>query len=340
MPGILDLFENQGDPNGPPTPANLTAALHDALGAHGYETQPPDPGAGAPGQGVAPDPAAGAPLAPPAPSQAQEPPPAAPAPAPPVVGPPPVPDPFATMTAEERAELLMLRQGLMDPERQAHIRRAYLGVTETPPPPAPEPQLPADVDPESFEAQLWRSQQETQRQIAQLAQQTARAQEQTEAQRAQAAANAAGARFAQRYGAVLTQDEIAGIARTAGSRGLPQAMVSARVAQMGGRPPTQAEIEDAMVESLEFVLRSDNTLLARVLGTGQPAPPPGPPTVSPTLDNKRVLTALSTGASPAGEPTPRPPLEHRPDGRLTEASRSQMMEQIVAGMRGGEGQGA
>lgn len=343
MSSILELFEQGrgGDPNGAPSPSNLDAALNQVMADRAAASVPrgtmPEPGAPA-----SPDPTGSAP--PPVPpvrdgGEVTPPPPvepASPAPTPPAA---PV-HPFADLSPVEQAELEVVRQALMDPERRRAIQAAYLGVA-TPAagePPAPSaPALPDEIDPDSFEAKLWRAQQEQAELLARVAQSQQAVQQQTEEQRARSAAQSAGRRFTERYGTVLTQAEIEMVARTAGSLGLPQAFAASN----GG------DIDRAMDDSLEFALRRTDALLARVLGA-VPSPsatapafapqvPAGPPQVSPNVERQRVLTALSTGASPAGETAPqRPALEHRPgDGRLTEASRSNLVEEIVASMRGG-----
>ena len=92
-----------------------------------------------------------------------------------------------------------------------------------------------------------------------------------------------------------------------------------------------------MTKSLEFVLRSNDQLLAKVLGAPAPAPVPTGQTPE-SQGRKRVLTALSSAASPGGDVPQRPAIEHREDGRLTEKSRLNVVEELVNRMRA-EGEG-
>jgi hypothetical protein len=269
-------------------------------------------------------------------------PPAAPAPLPPAPvlpdpgltrePPPPPADLFASMSDLDRQELLAIRQALADPERQQAIRRAYLGVetpVSAPPPPPAKATLPEDVDPDSFEAKLWQQNQDLQARLDQLTQGVQQQTQQTEAERANAAARKVTADFAGRYGDKLSPEEIQAVCAQAGAQKLPEAFL----------PTTGGNLEAAMTKSLEFVLRSNDTLLAKVLGA--PAAPPVDPNArsAASVDRTRKLTALSSAASPGGDVPTRPPIEHREDGRLTEVARTNVVEELVRKMRA-EGEGS
>lgn len=263
----------------------------------------------------------------------------------PVVEPPAAPvvadDPFAAFDAERRQELMILARSLDDPERATEIRRAYLGVREqaaaTPQAP-PEPQLPEHITPQSFEADLWRQNQTLSRQIEEIRAAQSQTTEQTALERARQAANSASQRFIARYGNALSRAEIEAVHKVAGNRALPDAMIRSN----GG------DVEKGMYDALEFVLRSTDTLLGRVLTGPSPAAlaaaaaPAQPAVQTPILgrtaeamDNARLLTALSTGANPVGAPPPRAPLEvdHSGGGRMTEQSRQRLISEVVGQMR-------
>lgn len=265
--------------------------------------------------------------------------------------PAPVADPLAALDAERRNELEIIARSLQDPERADAIRRAYLGVqapaAEVPAPApavAPEPQLPDHITPESVEAELWTQNQTLLRRIDAIEQQSVQSQQATVLDRARAAANTASQRFISRYGSVLSRDEIEAVHKVAGNRRLPDAMIGAR-----GGPETPGAIEEGMYEALEFVLRSTDTLLTRVLSgqapvgaapavSGPPgAAPPAPP-VTNSSETKRLLTALSTGANPVGQAPVRQAVQvdHAGGGRMTEVSRRQVVDQAVAELRGQE----
>jgi hypothetical protein len=251
----------------------------------------------------------------------------------------------------ERHELLLIHQGMRDPERQAAIRRAYIGGETQPPvgpppsvppavaPPAPpELKLPEDIDPQSTEAQVWFAQQDQARQLAEIRAQVTAQATATAEQNAQVAARNATNAFAQRYGGTLSQEEMQWVCQMAGYQNLPDIFASS--------DPKLSQ-EQAMTKALEFQLRSTDSLLAKVLGgaappaTGIPAPPPLPPGApapvvypgqTPEADaRKRYLTAVSSAASPSGEAPVRQPIAHRADGKLDERSRMQMIQEMTGG---------
>ena len=312
---LSDLFGigAEGEGETPFDPANFSTAL-DAIMADRYPSADPPP------------------VDPPPVDEVPPPPPVLPPPAQlPVDPPPPIaadapPDFFSTLSDLERAELLAVRQALVDPERQGAIRRAYLGVptdapvAQAPPPPPPAPPaLPEHVDPDSFEAQIWRELQESRAEITALRQGVTAQSAQTEAQLANAAARKVTAEFAGRYGDKLSAEEIQAVCSMAGAQRLPEAFL----------PTTGGDLEAAMGKSLEFVLRSNDALLAKILGAPV-APPSALPGHSPAdAERQRKLTALSSAASPSGEVPVRKPIEHRPDGRLTEESRQAVLAQMV-----------
>lgn len=308
MSSIQDLFGdlglNEEGSNAPFDPSTLNDVLDNIMRdrpvAGAPEGYVPDPPATLPDPGLAPTP------------------------------PPVAPDLFSGMNDLERQELLAIRQAMADPERQQAVRRAYLGVGEPAPvaaaPPPPAETLPEDVDPDSFEAKLWKQNQTLMARVEELSQGVAHREAQTDAERAQEAAKRVTAAFKTRYGDRLSDAEIMAIASTAGARKLPDAFL----------PTTDGNIEAAMAQSLEFVLRSDDALLAKVLG--QPAATPGVPGHTPeAADRQRKLTALSSAASPTGDVPTRQPLTHRPDGRLDEGSRNSLIATMMGKLNEGEG---
>ena len=256
-------------------------------------------------------------------------PPEAPPSPPPTVAPevqtPPA-DPLANLGELERLELSQLRQALADPERALAVRRAMLGVEAPPaaavptpaaPVAAPVPTLPEEIDPGSFEAQLWHQNQEMQRQLAEIKAGQEQTQERTEQQVVQQAARMATTNFAARYAGKLSKEEIEAVCQHAGLQKLPEAF----------RPVSQTW-EEAMDKALEFTVRSNDGLLAKVLGmTPVVNPPPG----ADTINTKRQLTALSSAASPSGEAAQRAPIEHRGDGKLSEKSRLALVQEMMSG---------
>lgn len=368
LDSILATRPIAGAPDGYVSPARPPAPISDGeTGAAGGGYQPVAP--------VAPEtpPASPPPFAWPAGPSSEVPPPAPPpappvapaAPAAPTTPAPPAavpPDPFAGtafagMTALEAQELSLLRQSLRDPERAAAVRRAYIGGPSDPspfgappapsaavpaaPPAAPEA-LPEDIDPRSFEASIWHAQQEQARQLEAVRAQMETQNQQTERQLELAAAQAAVQSFTARYGNALSPEEIAWVCQTAGYQKLPEAFGSAN---------PQLTKEQAMGQALEFQLRSTDTLFNKIISAPPPAPatapaapppmPPGVPVVQPGQTpeadaRKRYLTAVSSAASPSGEAPVRQPIGHRPDGKLDERSRMQLVQEMTSGGAMGE----
>jgi hypothetical protein len=256
-------------------------------------------------------------------------------PAPPPAATPPPADPLGDLNEMERLELSQLRQALSDPERALAVRRAMLGVeapqaVAAPTPAAPVaavPTLPEEIDPGSFEAQLWTQNQEMQRQLAEIKAGQQATTEQTEQQIIGQAARMATSNFATRYAGKLSKEEIEAVCQHAGLQKLPEAF-----------RPVSNTWEEAMDKALEFTVRSNDGLLAKVLGmTPVVAPAPG----ADTIANKRQLTALSSAASPSGEAAQRTPIEHRGDGRLSEKSRLALVQEMMSGgsITGSPGEG-
>lgn len=247
--------------------------------------------------------------------------------APPASAPVPPADPFATMSELERLEILQYRAALADPDRALAVRQAMLGLPQTvgpvavaPPVAPPAPTLPEEFEPGSAEAQLWQSNVDMQREIAELRQGQQATNQQTEQDQMNGAARRAVNAFTAKYGARLAPDEIQAIAQLAGMQKLPEAL-----------RPTVDNWDEAMTKALDFTLRSNDALLGKVLGA--PAAPPVDPTVrTPEATQRgRQLTALSSAASPAGDSPTRAPIEHRADGKLSEKSRLQLVQEMVNG---------
>jgi hypothetical protein len=344
MSSIFELF---GDPSladeagdAPFDATNLDKVLDEVIASRpvagrpvGYDPST-DGGASAPtsdGEGTAGAEGGTAGGAAPVPPEAPPPvpPPATPPPA--AQTPPPAAEPFADLTDMERLELSQLRQALGDPERALAVRRAMLGVEAPPLPspesaaasaPVPEPTLPEEIDPTSFEAQLWHQNQAMQRELAEIKAGQQQNQQLTEQQIVQQAARTATNSFATRYAGRLSKEEIEAVCQHAGLQKLPEAF----------RPVSQSW-EEAMDKALEFTVRSNDGLLAKVLGvTPAAGSTPAPGQRSAEADTRgRKLTALSSAASPSGEATTRVPLEHRGDGKLTEKSRFALVQELVNG---------
>lgn len=342
-PSIRDLF---GDPDldepggdAPFDPSNLQGMLNDVLSGR--------PVAGAPAGYVSEgEPLAGDGTPPPAPldaapveggTDAAVPPPAASTP--PTSVPPAATDtptgasPFNDLSDTELLELYEVRKALQDPERAVRIKQAYLGIDGAPPaaaPPAavapPVPTLPEHIEPGSFEAQMWQENQDLRAEMREVKGLVTQQGAQTEQQRSLAAAEAAGRNFTAKYGDRLSADEIRAVAQLAGAQRLPNAFMSAG-----------DSVEQAMERSLEYVLRSNDVLLGKVLGAPSvPAVPQFPGNAPAANDRKRVLHALSSAASPAGEQPTRTPITHREDGRLSEQSRLTVVQELVNRMRGSD----
>ena len=352
MSSIFELFGDPdlaGDDAGAAfDPSNLDKVLDEVIAKRPVAGRPNGFAPGEPGSAVpSPDgeghgtegegPGATAPVppeAPPSPSPVS-PTPAAETPPPPT----PAADPFLGLSDIERLELIQYRQALADPERALAVKRAILGVPEAPaasaaaaPPAPPAPTLPEDIDPSSFEATLWQQGQEMMAQLAELRAGQQASTQQTEQERMNAAAQRATQAFVARYGARLSQDEIAAIAQHAGMQKFPEAF-----------RPVSATWDEAMDKSLEFVLRSNDGLLAKVLGGPAPAAP-APGARTPESDARgRKLTALSSAASPSGEAATRVPIESRGDGtgKMSEKSRLALVQEMMSGggITGSPGEG-
>jgi hypothetical protein len=342
---VSSIFELFGDPSLQDEdggavfdPSNLDKVLDQVIANRPVAGRPDGFAPGAPGSAVPqPDgetgteggdpgpPASVPPEAPPASPPAAETPPAVPA------------DPLGNLNEMERLELSQLRQALSDPERALAVRRAMLGVeappvTAAPTPAAPvaaTPTLPEEIDPGSFEAQLWHQNQEMQRQLAEIKAGQQATTEQTEQQIIGQAARTATSNFATRYAGKLSKEEIEAVCQHAGLQKLPEAF-----------RPVSASWEEAMDKALEFTVRSNDGLLAKVLGM-QPVIADPNQRSPEAMSTARKLTALSSAASPSGEAAQRTPIEHRGDGRLSEKSRLALVQEMMSGgsITGSPGEG-
>ncbi len=331
MPSIGELmgFDTPDGESASLDADKLMAELDAGLGRHmsatatetGEEVTPPEP------------------IEPIEPPPADEPPPPADAAPEPVEPPPPTPGPFEGLTQADIDGLLALHRTMTtDPARRDAVLRAVRGEAEPPPVAAapepiepPPPTLPADIDPDSVEARLWETQQRLDAELNQIkATQHQAEMNRVKATATEAAANA-GKTFTARYGDVLTHDEIMSVAREAAARGLPAALAKA-----AGDQPTQAQLEEAYFRAMDMTMRSDDTRLAKVLGAADPAPPA--PAKTPAADRKKKLSGVSAAASPNGAGGGRPPLENRPDGRLTEQSRMSVVQEAANALKGVRGE--
>jgi hypothetical protein len=224
-------------------------------------------------------------------------------------------DPLSELPAERRAALLALDEVMRaDPSKRDAIFRTIQSVPE----PVVEP-LPEDVDPGSFEARLWREQQETRRTLSELNQRLQAQQMQSEQARAANDAQTAASSFASRY-PQLEQADVYEIARQDGASGTAGAFVAA------DRDNPIAALERAF----EATLYSNESFRQKVIGAPVAVVPGNQPEA---VERKRKLTALSSAASPvAPGPTTRQALETRPDGRLTPDSRQQAVKEVAAGL--------
>lgn len=323
-----------GGDDTPFDPAALNAQIDEILGGHrermGADAVPGDPipPTGEEGQPT------GAEAIPPAPA------PVGVQPAPEFVAPP--------APALDDEDVIILR-ALRDPDRADAVRQAALGVTAPPPvaeapapPPPPAATLPEEVTPDSFEATLWRQQQEMLAELRATRERADAVGQQTAMDRARQAASAATASLVRKYGHALSTGEIEAVCKAAASRGWVDAMIRAR----GGEEAPGA-IEAGMTDALEAVVRSDDGLLAKVLGGPTVAVPPAQEPVVPqaipqpqhtpeAAERQRLLTALSPGASPTGTPAPRAPLEvdRGNGGMMTEVAKRALAQEIVgSGLR-------
>jgi hypothetical protein len=218
----------------------------------------------------------------------------------------------------------MLRGQLADPIKAARIFKA---LNEEPAPAAPA-QLPEDIDPSSFEAQLWRQQQEIQGSLRELATSTKQQREAFEKQQASVSADAAGRAFSARYDGKLEPADVMAIAQSAGAKGTPAAY-----AQL---PSYQGNLQGAFDAALEAELWGNPAMRAKVMD--EPAPAPVAQT-GESITRKRKLGALSSGASPvSGAGRARKPLETRADGRFTGESKELLVKDLAGKLsRGNEG---
>jgi hypothetical protein len=236
-------------------------------------------------------------------------------PAPPAATVPAPSDPLASLTPERRAQLLALDEFLQkDP---AALQRLTA--------PEPEPvaaQLPEDIDPQSFEATLWRQNQETQAQLREITNAT-RLQSETFAKQAAAqAAQQAGAAFAARYVGKLEEADVLAIAREAGASGIAGVLAATEEGQR--------DLAGAYQKALEVTMWQNEAYRSKVVGE---APVEQPGDAPAAKERKRKLTALSSAASPVSGPADkRSPLQSRDDGRLTPQSRSQLIQEAANGI--------
>ena len=229
-------------------------------------------------------------------------------------------DPLAE--PERRAALLALDQTLMsDESKRAEVFRILSGEPRVQAPPPPT--LPEHIDPDSFEATIWKEQQATNARIAEISEHTRLQQEAFEKQRANAAAMEAGNRFAQKYAGKLDQNDILEIAKYAGTTGIAGTFTATKE---GRENPTEA-----LERALEHTLWTNESFRAKILGTDGPTTPPGEQPAA--QERKRKLTAVSSSASPVtGSSSTRSPLENDSNGRLQEKSRMQVVQDLATGL--------
>ncbi len=192
---------------------------------------------------------------------------------------------------------------------------------------------------------MWRTQREQARQLEEIRQGVAARDQQTDEQLTVAAAGSAVQAFTARYGDRLTPEEINWLCQTAGYQKLPDAFRNSN--------PSLTR-EAAFTQALEFQLRSTDSLFTKIVSGAPGAPataPPGAPPATPPAPlapvvypgqtpqadaRHRYLTALSSAASPSGDAPQRTPLAHRPDGKLDEKSRMQLVQEMTSGGTMGE----
>ena len=145
------------------------------------------------------------------------------------------------------------------------------------------------------------------------------------------AAQRATQQFVARYGNRLSPEEIAAVCQLAGMQKLPEAF-----------RPTVNTWDEAMDKALEFQLRSNDVLLAKVLGaTAPPATPAGgaPVTRDGPHPDGSSLRYRPQHPHPV-KTAQRVPLEHRGDGKLTEKSRIALVQEMMNGhLTGSPGEG-
>lgn len=233
---------------------------------------------------------------------------------------PPSSDPFLELPAERRAALLALDQAIMDDEGK---RAAVFGILSGTPAEQPkvDEKLPEHIDPDSFEAQLWRGQQDQRKMLEQISQATREQREAFAKQQANTAAMTAGNAFAQRYEGKLTKDDVLAIAKHAGASGLAGALMA----------QNSADPVSAFNQALEATLWGNEAWREKVVGEEVPVKQPGDTTES--KDRKRKLTAVGSAASPVSGPSPkRSPVETGADGRIAEKSRQELVKELANGM--------
>jgi hypothetical protein len=229
-------------------------------------------------------------------------------------------DPWLDIPAERRAAILALDETLVsDPSKRAAVFGILSGDSDAPAAPTAAPTLPEHIDPDSFEATLWRENQEMKQQIAGVAQFVQERAKSDEAQRASQAATIACQRFGAKY-TNLTEQDVIDIAKYAAQTGMSTAFM--------GTAEAKADPSVGYGQALEAVLWSNEGFRARVLETSGPVTHPGEQEEATT--RKRKLRALSGAASPVSGPAPtRPPLQTGTDGKLTEDSRQGLVKEAA-----------
>jgi hypothetical protein len=220
---------------------------------------------------------------------------------------------WSTIPEAQKARLIALDAAITaDPQTFA---RAV-----APPPPVieqPVPRLPEHVDPTSFEADLWRGQQEQNRALQEIAAATRQTQQVAERQRADSIANRAASDFGARHG--LAPDDLMAVAQHAGASGL--------AGQLTASANTDADLYRAYQTAMETSLWSTPELRAKVIPTEAPTPPAETPEA---IARKRNLTALSGAASPvAGPATKPPPVRTGRDGKIVENDRQALIREAA-----------
>ena len=231
---------------------------------------------------------------------------------------PSAPDPLLQLPPERRAALLALDQAIMsDESKRAQVFGILSGQAEP-----QRPTLPEHIDPDSFEAQIWREQQEIKQAVQGMSQHQRDQQLAFEKQQANTAAYQAGDLFAQKYTGKLSQQDVIEIAKYAGESGI--------AAGFANTPEGRRNPAAALGQALESVLWSNEAFRAKVIDA-KPVEVPGEKPEA--VDRKRKLNALGTAASPVSGPSPkRPPAETGADGRLTEKSRQDLVKELATGI--------
>ncbi len=241
------------------------------------------------------------------------------------VSPPPTTDPFLVLPAERRAALLALDEAVMaDPAKRAAVFGILSGQAPTAAPAAPEPpKLPDDIDPDSFEAKLWRDQQENRQLLEKVVQSNRDQQIAFATQQANTVAVQAATRFGQRYQDRLTQADVEAIAKYTGQSGI--------AAAFSATPDGKLDPVGALDRALESVLWTNESFRAKVIDAAVPHVAPGEKPEAKA--RKRKLNAISPSGSPVSGPAPgKTPAEVTRDGRFTEKSRSALVKEIANGI--------